>query len=60
LQRDMDEDREVDIPFLMGQVAGVIDRVEPAGVIMRDMVRECVDVLRHQQSFISAERSSKL
>ncbi|KAK0263480.1 hypothetical protein B0A54_00838 [Friedmanniomyces endolithicus] len=60
LQRDMDEDREVDIPFLMGQVAGVIDRVEPAGVIMRDMVAECVDVLRNQQSFIGAGRSSKL
>ncbi|KAK1090254.1 hypothetical protein LTR48_008646, partial [Friedmanniomyces endolithicus] len=60
LQRDMDEDREVDIPFLMGQVAGVIEKVEPAGVIMRDMVAECVDVLRNQQSFISVGRSSKL
>ncbi|TKA46697.1 hypothetical protein B0A55_13119, partial [Friedmanniomyces simplex] len=60
LQRDMDEDKEVDIPFLMGQVAGVIDQIQPAGVIVREMVSECVEILRGQQDFIGVGRSSKL
>ncbi|RMY01788.1 hypothetical protein D0868_08306, partial [Hortaea werneckii] len=37
LQKDMDDDKEVDIPFLMGQVAGVIGEVKPAREIMLDM-----------------------
>ncbi|KAI7569658.1 hypothetical protein KC317_g3136 [Hortaea werneckii] len=61
LQKDMDEDREVDIPFLMGQVAGVIGEVKPAREIMQDMVRECVDVLQAQQGYLGGGgRASKL
>ncbi|TKA21674.1 hypothetical protein B0A50_08763 [Salinomyces thailandicus] len=61
LQKDMDDEKDVDIPFLMGQVAGVIGEIKPAGEILRDMVKECVDVLQAQQSFIgSSNRPSKL
>ncbi|KAK4561206.1 hypothetical protein LTR86_005161 [Recurvomyces mirabilis] len=54
LQKDMDDDKDVDIPFLMGQVAGEIKEIKPAKDIMQDMI------LRDQQSYISAGRSSKL
>ena len=60
LQKDMDEDREVDIPFLMGQVAGVIGEVKPAREILLDMVRECVEVLQTQQGYLGGGRASKL
>ena len=57
MMHDMDHDRDVDIPFLMGQVAGAIDQIKPARDIMEELVTECVDVLQHQQAFT---RSSKL
>ncbi|KAK6435484.1 hypothetical protein LTR95_008330 [Oleoguttula sp. CCFEE 5521] len=57
LQKDMDEVKEVDIPFLMGQVAGVIEKVQPAKEIMAEMVQECVDVLKGQQAYVGGERS---
>lgn len=59
LQHDMDNDKDVDIPFLMGQVAGYIDKVQPAKEIMQEMVAECVEVLQGQQNYIGG-RSSKL
>lgn len=59
LAHDMDNDEEVDIPFLMGQVAGVIKDIKPAKEIMQDMVVECVNVLRNQQTYLIA-RHSKL
>ncbi|KAI6914389.1 2-nitropropane dioxygenase [Hortaea werneckii] len=62
LQKDMDDDKEVDIPFLMGQVAGVIGEVKPAREIMLDMVQECVEVLQAQQGYlgVGGSRASKL
>ena len=60
LQKDMDEDKEVDIPFLMGQVAGVITEIQPAKVIMQEMVSECIEVLEGQQKYLTGGRSSKL
>ena len=60
LQKDMDEDKDVDIPFLMGQVAGYIDKIQPAKEIMEEMVSECVEVLRNQQSYIGGGRTSRL
>ncbi|KAI9756613.1 MAG: hypothetical protein M4579_003791 [Chaenotheca gracillima] len=58
LVKDMDEGKDVDIPFLMGQVAGVIDQIKPAGDIVNEMVREAVTMLRIGQDYIS--RDSKL
>lgn len=53
MMQDMEDEKDVDLPFLMGQVAGVIKEIKPAGEIMQDMVAECVDVLKSQQSFLS-------
>ena len=49
---DMDEGRDVDMPFLMGQVAGVIDEIKPAGEIVREMVQEAVEMLKIGNGFI--------
>jgi NAD(P)H-dependent flavin oxidoreductase YrpB (nitropropane dioxygenase family) len=59
LQKDMDDEKDVDVPFLMGQVAGIIDKIQPAKEIMEEMVAECVEVLRNQQTYIGS-RSSRL
>lgn len=60
LQKDMDEDKDVDIPFLMGQVASTIEKIQPAKVIMEEMVQECIDVLQNQQNYIGGGRTSRL
>lgn len=57
LQKDMDDDKEVDIPFLMGQVAGAIKSIQPARQILEEMVQECVDILKMQQSYLGESRS---
>lgn len=59
MMKDMDDEKDVDVPFLMGQVAGVIKEIQPAGQILREMVTECVDVLKAQQSYIG-KTASKL
>lgn len=60
LQKDMDEEKEVDIPFLMGQVAATIGEIKPAKVILDEMVSECVEILRSQQSYIGGGKTSRL
>ena len=46
MERDWEEEREVDFPFLMGQVAAVIGDVRPAKEIVERMVKEAVERLR--------------
>lgn len=55
--QDMEDEKDVDLPFLMGQVAGVIKEIKPAGEIMQEMIAECVDVLKNQQSYLSTASS---
>jgi NAD(P)H-dependent flavin oxidoreductase YrpB (nitropropane dioxygenase family) len=57
LQQDMEEDKDFDIPFLMGQVAGVINKIQPAKEIMEEMVAECVQVVATQQSYLNGGKS---
>lgn len=61
MMKDMDEGlEEVDFPYLMGQVAGAIGEVKPARVIVEEMVKEAVEMLRVGQGYIGGERNSKL
>jgi len=61
LAKDMDDGKDVDIPFLMGQVAGVIQDIKPAKQIVDEMVSEAVHMLKLGQTFIeAAPRRSKL
>ncbi|KPM38843.1 hypothetical protein AK830_g7743 [Neonectria ditissima] len=46
IEHDFDEGRDVDPPYLMGQVAGAIDSVLPAKDIVDEMVKEAVDMLK--------------
>lgn len=61
LLKDLDDGKDVDFPFLMGQVAAVIKDVKPAGVIVEEMVREAVELLRRGYAFTGREsREAKL
>lgn len=57
LQHDMDNEKDIDIPFLMGQVAGAIKSIQPAKQILEEMVTECVDILKTQQGYLGETRS---
>lgn len=53
MMKDMeDEVEDLDFPFLMGQVSAVVDKIKPAGVIVEEMVREAVDMLKKGQTYI--------
>jgi len=63
MAKDMEDDRDVDMPFLMGQVAGVIKDIKPAKQIVEDMAREAVSMLMLGHSYVataSTGRESKL
>ena len=53
MEHDLDEGRDVDMPFLMGQVAAVIGEVKPAREIVQDMVREACDALQLGHSYVT-------
>ncbi|KAL3428288.1 nitronate monooxygenase 2 [Phlyctema vagabunda] len=57
MEHDMEEGNDFDIPHLMGQVAGVINDIQPAGVIIDDMVTEAVQMLRQGQAYLGFYRS---
>lgn len=52
LAHDLEQDRDVDVPFLMGDVSAVINDIKPAGDIVRDMVSQAVDCLKLGGSYI--------
>ncbi|MCJ1443131.1 MAG: hypothetical protein MMC23_003628 [Stictis urceolatum] len=58
MQKDFEEDKETDFPFLMGQVAGSIGEVKPAREIVADMVREAVEMLGQGAGWV--DRGAKL
>lgn len=59
MAKDLDDGVDVDIPFLMGQVAAVIKDVKPAGVIVEDMVREAVELLKRGNEFTCRPMGSR-
>lgn len=58
MMHDIDEGRDADLPFLMGQVAGVIRDVKPAGVIVEEMVGEAVRMIQRGNEYVGS--ASKL
>ncbi|KAK5663150.1 hypothetical protein OQA88_6567 [Cercophora sp. LCS_1] len=60
LEHDLDEGREVDPPHLMGQVAGLIQKIQPAGEIVDEMVAEAVEMLKVGTSYLTVTRDTKL
>lgn len=51
MAHDIEHERDVDMPFLMGQVAAIIKEIKPAREIVEDMVREAVEMLRRGNSY---------
>ncbi|KAL8672966.1 MAG: hypothetical protein Q9168_002599 [Polycauliona sp. 1 TL-2023] len=60
MEQDMEDGEDVDFPFLMGQVAAVVEGIKPARLIVEDMVREAIEVLQSRQRCIRKEGNSKL
>ncbi|KAL2255559.1 hypothetical protein VTK26DRAFT_3124 [Humicola hyalothermophila] len=60
LEYDLDEGNEVDMPHLMGQVAGAIKKVQPAGEIVDEMVAEAVEMLKLANAYLNGNRESRL
>ena len=61
MMRDLEEEREdLDMPFLMGQVAALIKDVKPARAIVEDMVTEAVECLGSGASYATAQNPSRL
>ena len=52
IQHDFENDKDVDPPFLMGDVSAIVKEIKPAGVIVKDMVKEAVEMLRQGNGFI--------
>lgn len=55
IEQDMEDGNDVDIPFLMGQVAGVITEIKPAKAIVDEMVEEAVDMLKVGQTYLGSK-----
>lgn len=60
MMNDLENEKDVDVPFLMGDVSAAIKEIKPAGDIVKEMVQQAVEVLRVGNSFIKANGSSKL
>jgi NAD(P)H-dependent flavin oxidoreductase YrpB (nitropropane dioxygenase family) len=53
MMKDMEDEKDVDFPFLMGQVSGIIRDIKPAKQIIEEMVTDAVRMLELGQSYIS-------
>ena len=53
MKKDLEEDREFDFPFLMGQVAAVIEEIKPVDVIVDDMVGQAVEYMERSQGYLT-------
>lgn len=60
MMNDMNNEVEVDIPFLMGQVSAVINDIKPAKQIIEDMVLDSVKMLNMGQTYLDSRKWSKL
>lgn len=57
IEYDIEEGNDVDLPHLMGQVAGSIDRIQPAGEIVSEMVSEAERMLRLGGQYLQSGQS---
>ena len=56
IMHDIENDREdVDMPFLMGQVAAMVNDIKPAGEIVESMVAEAAHMLKLGNSFLGGK-----
>lgn len=55
IEFDMEAGNDVDIPHLMGVVAGAIKGIQPAGQIVDEMVLEALEQLKQAQTFLGGK-----
>ena len=55
MEHDMEKDRDVDFPYLMGVVAASINDVKPAKDIVDGMIREAVEYLRVGSGYVGVK-----
>jgi NAD(P)H-dependent flavin oxidoreductase YrpB (nitropropane dioxygenase family) len=55
MMKDMEDEKDVDLPFLMGQVAGVIKEIKPAQEIIDEMVTDAVKMLKLGNSYTGSK-----
>jgi NAD(P)H-dependent flavin oxidoreductase YrpB (nitropropane dioxygenase family) len=60
VEHDLENGEEIEIPHLMGVVAGVVDSIQPARQIVDEMVAEAVQMLKLGQVYLTDSTSSKL
>ncbi|KAI6784890.1 nitronate monooxygenase-like protein [Emericellopsis cladophorae] len=54
IEYDIDEGKDIDLPHLMGQVAGSIAKIQPAGEIVKEMVNEAAEMLQLGGTYLNA------
>ncbi|KAG9250267.1 2-nitropropane dioxygenase [Emericellopsis atlantica] len=54
IEHDIDEGKDIDLPHLMGQVAGSIAKIQPAGEIVEEMVNEAAEMLQLGGTYLNA------
>ena len=57
IEHDFNNDKDFDIPFLMGDVSGIIKEIKPAGVVLKEMVAQAADVLRKSVAYATGPAS---
>ena len=57
---DLENEKDIDVPFLMGDVSASVKEIKPAGVIVQEMVQQAVDVLKSGHAYITVGGASKL
>ncbi|KAK4238490.1 2-nitropropane dioxygenase [Achaetomium macrosporum] len=60
IEHDLEQGNEIDVPHLMGQVAGAIRKIQPAGEIVDEMVAEAVEMLKLANTYLGGNKGSKL
>lgn len=57
IEYDFENGEDVDLPHLMGVVAGVVTSIQPARQIVDEMVAEAVQMLMQGQTYLGGSRS---
>lgn len=55
IEHDIDQGNDFDPPHLMGQVAGAIEKIQPAGEIVDDIVKEAVEQLQLGNTYLTGK-----
>jgi NAD(P)H-dependent flavin oxidoreductase YrpB (nitropropane dioxygenase family) len=53
MMKDMEDEKDTEFPFLMGQVSGIINDIKPAKEIIDEMVATAVRMLELGQTYIA-------